>query len=82
METFSIVEKVNINKLNESIAAFIHKYNYEPYIFANKDTIEALAKPIESTPLTASYKGCLIGRYQGNKIFEDSTKNFGEIELR
>ena len=90
MEKFSIVEKVNVNKLNENIAAFIHKYNYEPYIFTSKDTIEALTKPIEQdskfistvTGIDSSFKSCLIGKYSGYKLFEDNTKNFGEIELR
>lgn len=90
METFSIVEKINVNKLKEKIAEFIYREDHEPYIFANKETLDILVKPIEQelkfkssvTGLTSIYKGCLVGKYQGNKMFEDDTLGFGEIELR
>lgn len=90
MEIFSIVDKINVNKLNTKIAEFVHKEGHEPYIFANKETLDALVKPIEQelkfvSPITGivnSYKRRLVGKYQGNKIFEDDTLKFGEIELR
>lgn len=90
METFSIVDKINVNKLNTKIAEFTYREGYEPYIFANKETLDALAKPIEqelkfisaATGVTSSFKTCLVGKYQGNKMFEDDTLKFGEIELR
>lgn len=47
----------------------------------NNNTIEALVNPTESTSVTVPYKG-LADKYREDKIFEDSTKNFGEIELR
>ena len=57
---------------------------------ANKETLDALVKPIEqelkfvsaATGVTTSFKSCLIGKYQDNKMFEDDTLKFGEIELR
>lgn len=93
MEIFSIVDKINVNKLNEKVKEFIHKENHEPYIFANKETLEELTnstineqlKCISSLPtitITTSYKGCFVGKYYGNKIFRDDTLEFGEIELR
>ena len=92
METFSIVENINVDKLNTKIAEFVYKEGYEPYIFANKETLDALVKPIEqelnfitsSTGSTRIYvgKSCIVGKYQGNKMFEDDTLKFGEIELR
>ena len=90
METFSIVEKINVDKLNTKVAEFLYKEGYEPYIFANKETLDALVKPIgqelkfvsAATGIVSSFKGCLVGKYRGNKIFEDDTLKFGEIELR
>ena len=90
MDTFSIVEKINVDKLNTKIAEFVYREGHEPYIFANKETLDALAKPIEqqlkfisaATGAVSSFKTCLVGKYQGNKMFEDDTLKFGEIELR
>ena len=91
METFSIVDNINVNLLNKRIAEFIYKEGYEPYIFANMETLEALVKPFEQvemfmnsceTGLVSSYKGYICGIYQGNKMFNDDTLKFGEIELR
>lgn len=90
METFSIVDKINVDKLNTKIAEFVYKEGHEPYIFANKETLDALIKPIEQelkfvsavTGVTTSFKRCFIGKYQGNRMFEDDTLKFGEIELR
>lgn len=91
METFSIVDNINVDKLNTKIAEFVSKEGHEPYIFANKETLDALVKPIEQAEmfanswgigLVSSYKGCLTGMYRGNKMFRDDTLKFGEIELR
>lgn len=90
METFSIVDKIDVNKLNTKVEEFIYRKGYRPYIFANKETLEALVKPIEqelkfvsaATGAVSSFKACLVGKYQGDKMFEDDTLKFGEIELR
>lgn len=92
METFSIVDKINVDKLNTKIEEFICRKGHRPYIFANKETLDALVKPIEqelkfvsattNTNVTTSFKSCFIGKYQDNKMFEDDTLKFGEIELR
>lgn len=92
METFSIVDKINVDKLNTKVAEFVYREGHEPYMFANKETLDALVKPIDrelnfiSSPTgsTRIYvgKSCLVGKYQGNKMYEDDTLKFGEIELR
>lgn len=90
METFSIVDKINVDKLNMKVKEFIYRKGHRPYIFANKETLDALVKPIEqelkfvsaATNVTTSFKNCFIGKYQDNKMFEDDTLKFGEIELR
>jgi hypothetical protein len=91
METFSIVDKINVNKLNTKIAEFVYREGHKPYIFASKETIDALIKLIDQAEmftnswkigLVSSYESCLIGMYCGNKMFRDDTLKFGEIELR
>ena len=90
METFSIVDKINVDKLNTKIAEFVYREGHEPYIFANKETLDALIKPIEqefkfvsaATGIVSSFKSCCIGKYQDNKTFREDTLKFGEIELR
>lgn len=92
MEKFSIVDKINVNKLNTKVAEFVYEEGHEPYIFANKETLDALVKSIEQelnfitspTGSTRIYvgKSCFIGKYQDNKMFQDDTLKFGEIELR
>ena len=90
MEKFSIVDKINVNKLNTKVEEFVYREGHEPYIFANKETLDALVKPIEqelkfvsaATGVTNSFKSCFIGKYQDNKMFQDDTLKFGEIELR
>ena len=42
METFSIVDKINVDKLNTKIAEFVYREGHEPYIFANKEAIYGL----------------------------------------
>ena len=90
METFSLVANINVDKLNTKIAEFVYREGHDPYIFANKETLDALIKPIEqevkfvsaTTGVVRSLKTCLVGKYQGNKMYEDDTLKFGEIELR
>lgn len=90
MEIFSIVDQINVDKLNTKVEEFIYRKGHRPYIFANKETLEALVKPIEQelkfvsvvTGTVSSFKACLVGKYKGDKMFEDDTLKFGEIELR
>lgn len=84
METFSIVEKINVDKLNTKVEEFIYRKGHRPYIFANKETLDALVKPIEQAEMFANSWGIgLVScMYCGNKMFRDDTLKFGEIELR
>ena len=90
MEIFSIVDQINVDKLNTKVDEFICRKGHRPYIFANKETLKALIKPIEqelkfvsaATGAVSSFKTCLVGKYRGDKMFEDDTLKFGEIELR
>ena len=86
-EKFSIIKQLDTEKLNEKIAYFVYENGHEPYIFANNTTLETLMKPCKEMVFT-SFEGkktlCkgLVGKYQGYKMFEDNTLDFGEIELR
>lgn len=90
MEIFTIVDQINVDKLKMKVDEFIYRKGHRPYIFANKETLEALVKPIEqelkfvsaATGAVSSFKTCLVGKYRGDKMFEDDTLKFGEIELR
>lgn len=89
METFSIVDKINVGKLNTKIAEFVYKEGYAPYIFKNNLTWQKLYKAYRDDTLQkldgllnfCGHTG-LIGKYKGYKTFEDNTLEFGEIELR
>ena len=50
METFSIVDKINVDKLNTKVAEFVYREGHEPYIFANKETLDALVKHLGIKP--------------------------------
>ena len=86
MEIFSIVDKINVNKLNRKIVEFIHREGYKPYIFANKETLDILTKSIEQElrfeSTATNIKTYFVSKYLGNKIFKEDTLKFGEIELR
>ena len=88
METFSIVKQFDEAKLREKIIYFVHENGYNPYIFANHGTLEVLKKPYAQDITFTRFDGKktlykdLICKYQGCKIFEDNTLEFGEIELR
>ena len=88
VEKFSIVKQLDTEELNKRLSEFICKNWYNPYIFVNHETLESLMKPYEDDLSYNKWDGYyightgLIGKYQGYKIFEDNTLDFGEIELR
>ena len=88
VEKFSIVKQLNTEELNKKLSEFIYKNWYNPYIFVNHETLESLMKPYEDDLSCNKWDGYyightgLIGKYQGYKMFEDNTLDFGEIELR
>ena len=90
MSKFSIVKEIDENVLRsnmyeqqETVRNNTGDESYYPYIFANKDTINRLMDQHNvSVFKNEKTSGGLIGYYLGNKIFEDNTLKFGEIELR
>jgi len=82
---FNIVKGIDIKILDEELLKFPITEEQYPYIFMNENTArELVAKTI--------VEGCLhditikdkrtLTTYQGNKVFIDNTKAFGEVELR
>lgn len=90
MHKFSIVEEIdesvlrkNIHEQQETVRNNTGDESYYPYIFANKDTINRLADQCRVSVFENVKTSCgLVGYYLGNKVFEDNTLKFGEIELR
>lgn len=90
MSKFSIVKEIDENVLRknmyeqqESVRNNTGDESYYPYIFANKDTINRLADQCKVSVFeNARTSNGLVGYYLGNKVFEDDTLKFGEIELR
>ncbi len=87
MEVFSIVD-INKNKLDGKIEKFVQEKDHEPYIFANKETLDALKRQTEQVLTFVYPTGCTdtrkypICKYRGYKIFRDDSLGYGEIELR
>ena len=90
MSKFSIVKEIdesilrkNMYEQQENVRNNIGDENYYPYIFANKDTINKLVDQCKASVFdNARTSSGLVGYYLGNKVFEDDTLKFGEIELR
>ena len=86
MDKFFITKIIDLDRLDNKIYEFICKTNEDnPYIFMNRNTINAI--PPVDTPIhylnqiSAKANG-IVGYYQGYKIFEDNTLEFGEVEIR
>ena len=90
MSKFSIVKEIDENVLRnnmyeqqEIVRNNTGDESYYPYIFANKDTINRLMEQHNvSVFKNGKTSNALVGYYLGNKVFEDNTLKFGEIELR
>lgn len=90
MSKFSIVKEIdesvlrkNMYEQQETVRNNIGDESYYPYIFANKDTINRLVDQCKVSVFeNAKISGGLVGYYLGNKVFEDNTLKFGEVELR
>lgn len=81
---------LDLKRFYQKLIDFSKKSGYDPYIFANHDTLQAIRVPIGQA---ASIKGIgdteviamddsWITRYRSYKMFEDNTLKYGEIELR
>lgn len=88
-EKFLIIKQFDTEKLSRRISEFECKEGYAPYIFMNNLTWQKLYEAYRDNTFqkwdgSSYYHGHtgLIGKYQGYKMFEDNTLEFGEIELR
>ena len=87
---FSIKSGVDERLLQSSIGIFKSKHEnmfVNPYIFINKKTFDDLYKMLNthydgSKRIQKDEKLGFLGYYQGCKMFEDNTIDYGEVELR
>ena len=90
MSKFSIIKELdenvlrnNLYKQQEAVRSNTGDESYYPYIFANKDTLTRLIDQCKVSVFeNEKTSGGLVGYYLGNKVFEDNTLKFGEVELR
>ena len=87
---FSIKSGVDERLLQSSIGIFKSKHEnmfVNPYIFINKRTFDDLYSLLNSNcdsskRIQKDEKLGFSGYYQGYKMFEDNTLDYGEVELR
>lgn len=87
---FSIKSGVDERLLQSSIGIFKSKHEnmfVNPYIFINKKTFDDLCKLLNpnydgNKRIQKDEKLGFLGYYQGCKMFEDNTLDYGEVELR
>lgn len=87
---FSIKSGVDERSLQSSIGIFKSKHEnmfVNPYIFINKRTFDDLYSLLNSNcdsskRIQKDEKLGFSGYYQGCKMFEDNTLDYGEVELR
>lgn len=86
---FSIVRTLDFEKLNYEIDGYMATTGEKnPYIFMNKDTVDAITSAYEVVRVypyevarTTHREDCK-GYYCGYKVFVDNDLSFGEIEVR
>lgn len=89
MSIFSIMTTVDLAKLDSEITKYINQNgNFNPYIFMNEDTINAIEKEndidaeyLKDPQLKSKYKGT-IATYCGYKVFINNDLRFGMVEIR
>ena len=88
--TYSIKSGVDERLLQSAIGIFKSKHAkmfVNPYVFINKKTFDDLYKLLnpnydDSKKIQKDEKLGFLGYYQGCKMFEDNTLDYGEVELR
>lgn len=83
-ENFNIgCASLDKNLLQYKIGCYEDIYKIKPYIFASLETLTELTcnKELHGKFWSQTQAG-IIGIYRGYRVFEDSTKRYGEIELR
>lgn len=85
-KNFSIIKKVDIDKLDFEISKYIRINNERnPYIFMSEETVEAIENhfnPAGFFTTNAKDNKGYCGLYTGYKIFIDNTKKYGDVEIR
>ena len=93
---FSIMTKINLNKLDEQIQAYqmLNQWDGEcgecddPYIFMSEDTAKAIETEvgvdvvIDNKTLTNNIKSGMHSTYSGYKVFINNDLRFGIVEIR
>jgi len=90
MRKFSIVSRLDLEKLNNIIRNFKDQMSnenscYEPIILMSPDTLRDMPNlPDEKCVGISTNNYCtgMIGKYYGSKVFSDPTLKYGEVELR
>ena len=88
--TYSIRSGVDERLLQSAIGIFQSKHEnmfVNPYVFINKKTFDDLYKLLnpnydDSKRIRKDEKLGFLCYYQGCKMFEDNTLDYGEVELR
>ena len=85
-EKFSIVNTLDLRKLQNEIGLFIARNREEnPYIFMSKETINAIYEPERFDHIAKECKEKNADRKYfafGYRTFENNDLKFGEIEIR
>ena len=86
---FSIVKTLDFGKLDYEIDGYMAMTGEKnPYLFMNKDTVDAIASDHEAIcvrpyeAIFATHREDRKGYYCGYKVFMDNELKFGEIEIR
>lgn len=88
-EKFSILNSINLSKLNKEIDEHRCAYLNDPYIFMNYQTYDEIAKSFKDQSNSQKFMDYnhyrrigFTAQYQGCKVFSDPTLEYGEVELR
>lgn len=81
---FSIIKTVDTEKLHNEVNNYMTiTGEYNPYIFMNIDTLEAVASEFIPTVKLRTYgMDGYTSQYEGNKVFVNNDLKFGEVEIR
>lgn len=82
MNKFRITKtSIDLTKLNKEIQIYQNNHHSDPWIFMNKETMAEISLNSTDFYLYGMSNG-IIRKYRSYRVFEDSTLDFGEIELR
>lgn len=86
---FSIVQSLDINKLDYEIQNYINiSNNHDPYIFMSDATADKIAQHYDPVDMYSNVRLGVKDRcehmavYTGYKVFTNNSLKFGDIEIR